>query len=73
MLHIKFQAAQPSSSGEEDFFRIVYLRTQDHSDIGPFWIQRSSFEQIWYKATKQRYIPSFKHLSEPSGSEGDGI
>ena len=31
---------------------------------GPFWNLGPSFEQTWYRTTRQCYIPNFKHLSQ---------
>ena len=49
MLHTKFQAPEPSSSGEEDFevYFIFEPKTHPHPAAGPFWTQGPPFEQTW--------------------------
>ena len=44
MLHTKFQAPEPSSSGEEDFE--VYFIFEPPA-AGPFWTPGPPFEQTW--------------------------
>ena len=46
MLHTKFQAPEPSSSGEEDFKYISFLNPRLPA-AGPFRTQGPPFEQTW--------------------------
>ena len=46
MLHTKFQAPEPSSSGEEDFEVYFILNTRTPS-AGPFRTPGPPFEQTW--------------------------
>ena len=65
MLHTKFQASKPSGSEEEDLLIFLYvflwlkLGTPGQR---PSWTLGPSFEQTWYRCTRQCYIPNFKHL-----------
>ena len=49
MLHTKFQASEPSSSGEEDFevYFIFEPKTPPPPAAGPFRTQGPPFEQTW--------------------------
>ena len=51
MLHTKFQAPEPSSSGEEDFevYFIFEPKTPPPRPpaAGPFWTPWPPFEQTW--------------------------
>ena len=49
MLHTKFQAPEPSSSGEEDFevYFIFQPKTPPPPPPGPFGTQGPPFEQTW--------------------------
>ena len=61
MLHTKFQAPEPSSSGEEDF--VVYFIFEPKTPAaGPFWTPGPPFEQTWYRSIRQCYIPNIKAL-----------
>ena len=67
MLHTKFQASKPSGSEEEDLkkFLYVFLRLKPGTPgQRPSWTLGPSFEQTWYRCTRQCYIPNFKHLGQ---------
>ena len=67
MLHIKFQASKPSGSEKEDFliFFYVFLRFEPRIPWqGAILDPGTSFEQNWYRTTRQCFIPNFKHLSQ---------
>ena len=67
MLHTKFQEYKPSGSEGEEFqiFLYVCLLLKPTTPVQrPSLTQGPSFEQIWYKCTRQCYIPNFKHLGQ---------
>ena len=67
MLHTKFQASKPSGFEAEDFsiFFYVFLWLKPRTPgQRPSWTLGPSFEQTWYRCTRQCYIPNFKHLSQ---------
>ena len=59
MLHTKFQAPEPSSSGEEDF-EVYFIFEPKTPAAGPFWTPGPPFEQTWYRSTRQCYVPNIK-------------
>ena len=66
MLRIKFQAPKPIGSEEEKFeyFSMLYYGLNLRPPgAGPSWTLGPSFEQTWYRTTRQCYISNFKHLS----------
>ena len=67
MLNTKFQASEPSGSGDEDFLifpMYFYGSNLGPPDAGPFRTLRPWFEQIWYRTTRQCYIPNFQYLRQ---------
>ena len=48
MLHTKFQAPEPSNSGEEDFeVYFIFEPKPPPPAAGPFWTPGPPFEQTW--------------------------
>ena len=48
MIHIKFQAPEPSSSREEDFKVYFISEPKSLPVAGPFLTPGPPFEQTWY-------------------------
>ena len=65
MLYTKFQASKPSGSEVEDFLIFLMYFYGPGTPWGRAIFEPGpSFEQTWYRTTRQRYIPNFKHLSQ---------
>ena len=62
MLHTKFQAPEPSSSGEEDFEVYFIFEPKTPPAAGPFRTPGPPFEQTWKRSIRQCYIPNIKAL-----------
>ena len=63
MLHNKFQASEPSCSGEEVLFKYISFLNTISYVAGPFWTPEPQSEQFVYRSTRQCLILNFKHLS----------
>ena len=64
MLHTKFQASKPSGSEEEDLYMYFYGSNLGPPGQRPSWTLGPSFEQTWYRCSRQCYIPNFKHMGQ---------
>ena len=63
MLYTKFQAPEPSSSGEEDFeVYFIFEPKTPPPTAGPFWTPGPPLEQTWKRSIRQCYIPNIKAL-----------
>ena len=66
MLHIKFQAPEPSSSGEEDFqiYFIFEPKTPPTTGQGHFAPRGLQLNKIGITPQGICFIPNFKHLTQ---------